>query len=111
MSDGERRLDVRNRLARADLSTRAGCREEPSLMNVRLTDLTPMQVRALALLEDGVSHYDSIGADAETLSRDVDEACVTLVHMGLVQLSFGWHGKTWFRLTERGRQVLEQGSV
>jgi hypothetical protein len=77
-------------------------------MNVRLTDLTPMQVRALYLLDDGASHYDSIGADAETLPREIDEACVALVDMGLGQLSFGWHGKTWFRLTEHGRQVLGQ---
>lgn len=62
-------------------------------MSVRLTDLTPLQSRALALLDDGASHHDSIGADAETLPREIDEACVALVHMGLVQLSFGWHGR------------------
>lgn len=80
-------------------------------MNVRLADLPPLQSRALALLDDGVNHYDSIGADVETLSREMDEACVALVHIGLAQLSFGWHGKTWFRLTEQGRQVLDEASV
>ncbi|GGD93384.1 hypothetical protein GCM10011390_10200 [Aureimonas endophytica] len=75
-------------------------------MPLRLADLSPMQIRTLAHLDDGHPHADSVGLQLGQEDGAWLEAADSLQTLGLAELSFGWQGVFWLRLTPAGRSML-----
>lgn len=72
---------------------------------MRLTDLTPEQIRLLTKLDDGFAHIDSVGREIGEL-RTIDNMDVrTLMRLGLAVVDESRGGRVWGRLTDKGRKV------
>lgn len=76
-----------------------------------LSDLTPIQIRALIKLDTPGGDVDSVGRRIEELSPKILLAALYLIPRGCVVRSIGWHGSMWFRLTPMGRSILEDGAA
>lgn len=72
---------------------------------VTLSDLTPIQIRALIKLDTPGGNTDSVGRQLEELSPPILAAVFELIALRLVTSELGWQNTAWFRLTPAGRAV------
>lgn len=70
-----------------------------------LSDLTPIQVRALIKLDTPGGNEDSVGRQIEELSDQILAAAFDMIPMGLVTSELGWRDTAWFRLTAKARAL------
>lgn len=77
----------------------------------RLSDLSTAQIRMLNKLDDGFPHEDSVGRELEGIKGPDHMTVARLVDLGLVELVPGRGMQFWFRLTEKGRKVREEGEA
>lgn len=77
----------------------------------RLSDLSTAQIRMLTKLDDGFPHEDSVGLELEQIKGREHTTVAVLVNLGLVELRSGRGMQFWFRLTEKGRKVREEGEA
>ncbi|WP_244631291.1 hypothetical protein [Aureimonas sp. ME7] len=75
------------------------------MTSYRFRDLTLQHVRTLLKLDDGSAHADSVGRAVGDLSDDLLIAAYELARIGFVDVSHGWQGTTWFRLTAAGHAI------
>lgn len=74
-----------------------------------MTRLSTQQRRMLARLDDGFPHADSVGRELDHFIGHEQRTVDSLVDMGLVEIVPGRGMELWFRLTEAGRRVREDG--
>ena len=78
-------------------------------MTIRLSDLSTEQIRQMVKLDDGFDHIDSVGVlEAEMTVGEFWHSC-KLKELGLVERIDGREGQVWYRLSEAGRAVREEG--
>lgn len=77
----------------------------------RLSDLSTAQIRMMIRLDDGFPHEDSVGREIEALTFHELRTAGSLVDLGLVEMVPGYGLEFWFRLTEKGRKVREEGEA
>ncbi|MDF1599687.1 hypothetical protein PZ895_07845 [Mesorhizobium sp. YIM 152430] len=77
----------------------------------RLSDLSTAQIRMMIKLDDGFDHEDSVGRELNYFIGHEQRTVDSLVDMGLVELVPGRGMQFWFRLTEKGRKVREEGEA
>lgn len=70
-----------------------------------LSDLTPIQIRALIKLDTPGGNEDSVGRQIEELSDQILQAAFEMIPLGLVTSELGWQNTAWFRLTPKGRAI------
>lgn len=75
----------------------------------RLSGLSTAQIRMMAKLDDGFDHEDSVGRELEQIKGPDHTAVRVLVNLGLVEMVPGRGMQFWFRRTEKGRKVREEG--
>lgn len=75
----------------------------------RLADLSTQQIRMMARLDDGFPHEDSVGREVGSFIGHEQRTIDSLVNLGLVEIVPGRGLEFWFRLTEEGRKVREEG--
>lgn len=78
---------------------------------IRLSDLSPEQIRLMVKLDDGFDHIDSVGVRRSALSAEEDVNLLALIIDGLADIDDGYAGVTWARFTKRGRKLREEGWV
>lgn len=78
-------------------------------MMVRLRDLSAAQIRLMSRLDDGFPHEDSVGREIDGLRAHEHRTADSLVDLGLVELRPGYGLQFWYRLTEAGRKVRNEG--
>lgn len=76
---------------------------------IRLSDLSTAQIRMMIRLDDGFPHEDSVGREIEAMTYHELRTAGSLVDKGLVEMVPGRGMQFWFRLTEKGRKVREEG--
>lgn len=76
---------------------------------VRLRDLSSAQIRMMIRLDDGFPHEDSVGRELGHFIGHEQRTVDSLVDLGLVEIVPGRDLEFWFRLTEAGRKVREEG--
>lgn len=76
---------------------------------VRLRDLSAAQIRMMIRLDDGFPHEDSVGRELDYFLGHEQRTVDSLVDLGLVEMVPGRGLEFWFRLTEAGRRVREEG--
>jgi hypothetical protein len=77
----------------------------------RLSDLSTAQIRMMIQLDDGFPHEDSVGRELEHFIGHEQRTVDSLVDLGLVEVTPGRELEFWFRLTEAGRKVREEGNA
>ncbi|WP_024586047.1 hypothetical protein [Aliihoeflea sp. 2WW] len=77
----------------------------------RLSDLSTAQIRMMIKLDDGFAHEDSVGLELEQIKGHEHTTVHVLVNLGLVEMVPGRGMQFWFRLTEKGRKVREEGQA
>lgn len=78
-------------------------------MMTHLRDLSTQQIRMMARLDDGFPHEDSVGRELGFFIGHEQRTVDSLVNLGLVEIVPGRGLEFWFRLTEEGRRVREEG--
>ncbi|RYG93430.1 MAG: hypothetical protein EON58_18330 [Alphaproteobacteria bacterium] len=73
-----------------------------------LFDLTPAQIHALMLLDDGPAE-DSVGREMEDFQGSELLFVDQLEKLGLVESQAGWRLTLWFKLSPAGRALLRTG--
>ncbi|WP_156421600.1 hypothetical protein [Aureimonas sp. AU40] len=76
-----------------------------------LSDLTPIQMRALIRLDTPGGDPDSAGRRIEELSPQILMAVFELLELKLATSELGWQNTAWFQLTPKGRAVREFGEA
>lgn len=74
-----------------------------------LSDLSTAQIRMMIRLDDGFPHEDSVGRELEYFIGHERRTIDSLVKLGLVEMAQGHGLQFWYRLTEKGRKVREEG--
>lgn len=77
----------------------------------RLRDLSTAQIRMMIRLDDGFPHEDSVGRELNYFIGHEQRTVDSLVDLGLAEIVPGRGLEFWFRLTEAGRKVREEGSA
>lgn len=75
----------------------------------RLRDLSTAQIRMMIRLDDGFPHEDSVGRELDYFIGHEQRTVDSLVDLGLVEVTPGRELEFWFRLTEEGRKVRDEG--
>lgn len=77
----------------------------------RLSDLSTQQRRVMVRLDDGFPHEDSVGRELDYFIGHEQRTIDSLVKLGLAEIVPGRGMQFWFRLTEKGRKVREEGEA
>lgn len=80
-------------------------------MPLTYKDLSLVQRLILNQLDDGYPPEDSVGCRDQDMLVASAEDCGVLLRHGLIEVDWGWQNSSWLRLTDRGRQLKQYGSV